>query len=580
MGVDADAARRELAAIGVNAAAEHPKTYAGRSLVTVPLRESMVGETRTTLLVLMASAALVLLIMCANLAGALLSRTIARRKEFAVRVALGAGRGRLVTQLLTESLLLSFMGGAAGLVLAGFALSMLRTFGVSALPPYADLSLDGGAVLATGLIALLTGLAFGVAPALYGARSHPQSVLREETRGNSESRKSRTFHGILVAAQIALSLSLLTGSGLLVRSLWTMASTPLGINPKGVLTVAVRLTGPEYDSPEARTRMFDQLEERARTLPGVTRVATTTDLPSPDMNRNSLEIEGVTLPVSDGPTFIAYASVSDDYFPTLQIPVVRGRTFTRSDVAGAQPVIVISETMEKRYWPNGNALGARIRISPHTSEQWGEVIGIVGDVRSDPASLSAEPMAYGSSRQDASRGGRTFLLRTPADPHALAAPFQRELTKLDRGLPVRDVATMEELLADVVAARKLPAVLITVFGGLALLLVSVGVYGMFASMAAAREREFGVRVALGSTPSAIAGLVVRQGAMWLGIGLIGGLAGVVVISGLVRELLYRVSRFDPLALGVAFGALLACGTFALLVPVRRAARVDPSSILR
>jgi predicted permease len=578
-GVTVEAAQRDLAAIGADQVREHPDAFLGFTVATEPLRDSMVGDTRTPLLVLMASAGLVLLITCANLASALLSRILSRRKEFAVRVALGAGRGRLVRQLLTESLVLALAGGLAGLLLAALGLAAVRNLALPALPAYAELSLDRGAVLVTMLLALCTGLAFGLAPALAAGRADLQGTLRDEARGTSESRRSRHLRGALVAGQIALCVSLLAGAGLLTRSLWRMATAPLGFDPEGVLTVSIQIPWPDDVTADRQARFYEQLEERLRSLPGVSNAGSASFLPTPQVDHNGLAIEGVTWPAATGQPFIAYTSVSDDYFRTLRIPLLRGRTFSAADRAETRQVIVISESMARRYWPGGGELGARIRLGPDQSAPWAEVIGVVGDVRNDPARPEPEPMTYASVRQDP-WGYRTFVLRTKGDPLSLVRPFQRELAALDPGVPVNRAVTLRALLAEGLAGRRLPVVLMAAFGVLALLLASVGVYAMFASMVAAREQELGVRVALGSSRRAIAGLVLRQGALWMAVGLAGGALGVVGVALLLRGLLYGVSPFDPVALAAAVLALLACAMAALIVPVRRATRVDPVRVLR
>jgi predicted permease len=578
-GVTVNAARQEVDALGAGLARQYPKTDGNRRFLTVPLRDAMVGDTRTPLLVLMASAALVLLITCANLAGALLSRTLSRRKEFAVRVALGADRGRLVRQLLTESLLLALGGAAAGLLLALLGLGALRRLALPVLPPYADLSLDAGAVLATLLAAVVTGVGFGLAPALTAGRSEPETPLREETRGASEGRRAGRLRGLLVAAQVALSLSLLVGAALLARSLWAMTATPLGFRPEGVLTARVELPATAYATPERRAALFRRLEERLAALPAVMGVASTTQIPSPTMSANALTIDGVPL-AGEGPTFIPYMAVSDDYFRTLGIRLLRGRTFGPQDGPHAPPAVVISETMARRYWPDRDPLGARVHVSPHTTGRWGIVVGIVADVLIDPALPAPTPMAYASNRQDFAWTGRDFVLRTGGDPLALVRPFQRELSAIDPALPLRDPRTLTSVVRERLAGRRLPVLLMTAFSALALLLASVGVYALFAGMAAAREREFGVRVALGSTRGAIAALVLRQGAGWMLAGLAGGALGIVVVTRLLRGLLYGVAPFDPLTLALASAVLLACAALALLVPVRRATRVDPIRVLR
>jgi predicted permease len=346
-----------------------------------------------------------------------------------------------------------------------------------------------------------------------------------------------------------------------------------------VLTVAVQVPSHAYDKADVRARFFDQLEERLRALPGVSGVASTGELPSPNMNRNGLSIEGVTWPTGEGQPFIAYQSVSDDYFRTLRIPLREGRTFGPQDRPGTTQKIVISEGMARRYWPKGGAVGARVRLGPNEVRPWMEVIGVVGDVRSDPARVQPEPMTYASSRQDA-WGTRALVLRTTRHPLSLVKPVERELAALDPAFAVHDAKPLADVVSDRLAGRRLPVVLMIAFGALALVLASVGVYAMFASMAAAREREFGVRVALGSSRAAIAGLVLRQGGVWMLAGLLAGAAGTVFVSRSIGELLYAVRPFDPIALGSAGAILGLCAAVALLVPVRRATKADPIAVLR
>jgi predicted permease len=571
-GLDVAAVRAEAAALPTHDVDGSPhENQVGVGVVS--LREAMVGDTRTPLLVLLASAALVLLITCANLAAALLSRGLSRRKEFAVRVALGAGRRRLVRQLLTESTMLALAGGAVGVLLAQTALSLLRGLAGPVLPAYADLSLDRGAVLVAAVLAFGTGLACGLVPALSVERLEAQDTLRDAPRGASEGRRPRRLRGLLVAGQMAVCASLLAGAGLLTRSLWEMATAPLGFDPAGVWTARVRLLPRDYPTLEARTRFHEQLRERLRSQPGVTAVAIANKAPTADNpRRDPLRLEGAPEETSH---MVAYASVSDDYFRTLRIPLRQGRTFDGSDRASGPGTAVVSESLARRHWPPGRAIGARILLGnvPVT------VVGVVGDVRNDLARPDAEPMAYRSHRQE-NTGIACVLLRTPADLRAFVATVEREVAALDPSLPVQRAAALTAAVGEGLAPRRLPALLITAFGVLALILASVGVYAMFAGMAAAREREFGVRRALGSSALAIAGLMLRQGAGWMAAGLAGGAFGVFLVVRLLRGWLYGVPPFDPIALGGALAILLACGTVALLIPVRRAARADPLAALR
>ena len=577
-GVTHEAARHEIAAISEELARDHPKTDGLFTLVALPLRDDLVGDMRTPLLVLTASAGLVLLITCANLAGALLSRTIARRKEFAVRMAIGAGRGRIIRQLLTESTLLAVTGGVLGLALAAIALAALRRMTLPAIPPYADLALDPGAVAVTSLLAILTGIMFGLAPALSIGHDDLEATLREESRAAGASAGSHRMRGLLVAGQIALCVSLLAGAGLLTRSLWALTSEPLGMQPDNVLTATIPLPGREYPTAASRLAFHQRLEERLRALPGVRGVAVTNSMPGNPQSHDGFRIEGVTWAPPNDQQFVLSVSVSDDYFRTLGIPLRRGRTFAATDRADGPPLVVISEAMARRYWPNGDALGARIGMGPDPRSPLMEVIGIVGDVRNGPMQRSPEPMAYASIRRDP--WTNILLVRTTGDPLAMLRPVERVVAELDPGLPVHHPTTLRALLSDGLAGRRIPVLLMTSFGALALALASVGIYAMFAAMAAAREREFSVRVALGATPRAIAGLVIRHGIIWMAMGLALGAIGVFAVTRLLRGLLYGVSRFDPAALGVAVLLLIACAAVALLVPVRRATRVDPTAVLR
>jgi putative ABC transport system permease protein len=570
-------AEREVAHIWADLVSKYPEDNRSLNVTTTPLRDAMAGDTRTPLVLLMASATLVLLIACANLAGALLSRSISRHKEFAIRVALGAGRLRLVRQLLTESTILALAGGAAGVLLAIAMLSLVRNLAPSALPPYADLSLDSGAMIVTALIAVCTGLGFGVLPAFAVERLDSRRILRDGTRGTSEARRSRHLRGALVAAQIALCAGLLAGAGLLTHSLWKMTTAPLGFDPAGVLTAAIRLPSHDYPTPQVRVQFLEQLTNQLQVLPGVDSIAVAESIPTAVRRRVGVAIES-SQPKTAQP-FVLFAAVSDDYFRTLRIPLRQGRTFDPQDRLGAPQTVVVSESMARRYWPLDRAIGARIRLGANPSSPLRTVIGIVGDVRNDPTRPEAEPMAYMSTRQTTAPFVR-LLIRTDGDPLALARPVEHALAALDRGVSLDQAMTLRAQIGEEFAARRLPAMLMVVFAALTLLLASVGVYGMFTSMAVAREQEFGIRMALGSRPGAIVALMLRQGAGWMAMGLAAGMFGIMVVVRLLRNLLYGVQPFDPIALGGAVAILVGCATIALLIPAHHATRVDPMVALR
>jgi predicted permease len=492
-------------------------------------------------------------------------------------VALGAGRLRLVRQLLTESTILALAGGAAGVLLANAMLSLVRNLAPSVLPAYADLSLDSGAMMVTAIIAVCTGLGFGVAPAFAVDRLDAQRILRDAPRGTSEGRRSRRLRGALVAAQVALCAGLLAGAGLLTRSLWKMTTAPLGFDPAGVFTAAIRLPSHAYPTPEARVQFLEQLTDRLRVLAGVDTVATAESVPTAVLRRVGFTIEGAA--PKTGQPFVLFATVSDDYFRTLRIPLRQGRTFDAQDRLGVPQTVVLSESMARRYWPPDRAIGARIRLGANPSSPLRTVIGIVGDVRNDPSRPDAEPMVYMSSRQSATPVVRV-LIRTHGDPMALVKPVEHEVAALDRGLPLDQTMTLRARIGEGFAARRLPVMLMVGFAALTLLLASVGIYGMFASMGVAREQEFGIRMALGSRPAAIVALMLRQGAGWMAMGLAAGLFGIMVVVRLLRNLLYGVQPFDPIALGGAVAILVGCATIALLIPVHHATRVDPMVALR
>jgi predicted permease len=575
-GVSQETAQSEVERIWGALVREYPADNGTLHAGAMSLRDAMVGDTRTPLLVLMASASLVLFITCANLAATMLSRALSRRKEFAVRAALGAGRFRLARQLVTESTVLALASGAAGALLAMLALDRVRDLAGRTLPVYADPSLDWGAMLVTAGLALGTGVVFGIAPAMTLGRDN-QGTLQEESRGSSDSRHSRTLRGALVAAQLALCVSLLVGAGLLTRSLWAMAGASLGFEPEHVLTGFVQLPARDYAEPQTRALFRQQFEERVGALPGVESVAMATSIPTAVRQRAGVTLEGT--PSTQAQPFVLATVVSDRYFETLRIPLRQGRIFDPRDRPDSPRAAVISEAMARRFWPNGEAIGKRLRLGPDPNSPLIDVVGIVGDVRNDRARADAEPMVYGSTRQNPPTL-LMFLVRTQGDPLALVKPIERELAALDRGLPLQRVTTLPTVLGAGLADRRLPVVLMTAFGALALLLASVGVYSLFANMTASREREFGVRMALGARPGAIAALVLRQGSRWIAAGLIVGAFGIVFVVRLVRDLLYGVSPFDPLTVGGAVAILVTCAALALLIPLRRATRVDAATALR
>ena len=576
-GVTAQSASHELTALASDMAREHPESDGAFELVSLPLRDDMMGDTRSPLLIVMASAGLVLLLTCVNVASALLSRTLSRRREFAVRTAIGAGGWRLVRQLVTESSLLAVAGGVVGVGIASLALALAR----GALPPYATPSLDMGVLAFAIGLALITGVLFGLAPAISIGRVSTHDVLQAATRSATETRRSRQMRGLLVAGQIALSVSLLAGAGLLARSLWEMTTTPLGFEPNGVLTVPLQLSFGTYRTRVQRAQFIDRIEQRLQGVPGVASFATVSSLPPRQLGRSNFVIEGTAWPPGVEPVVRPIAS-TEGYFRTMRIPIRRGRTFAASDRSDSAAVAVISESMARRFWPNGNAIGTRIRVGINRGEPWRRIVGIVGDVRSDPTLHDLEPTVY---TNDVGTG--SLIVRVACapnertcDPMALQPTIRRLVAELDPSVPTNRMTTLASQVSGGLAGARLPVALMVAFGALALLLASVGVYAMFAAMAVAREREFAVRMALGSSRSAVAGLVIRQAALWMTIGLAVGAVGVFGVIRSVRAMLFSVSPFDSIALGGAVVLLVVFAAAALVVPIRRAATIDPIASLR
>jgi putative ABC transport system permease protein len=483
-----------------------------------------------------------------------------------------------VRQLLAESVLLSVAGGVAGLLLAYAGLAALRDANIDALPHYADLSLDTGAIAFTFLLALATGAVFGLSPALSVGRAEPQAVLRDESRGATGGRASGRLRGALVAGQVALSLSLLVGAGLLTRSLWLMASAPLGFDADDALSFSVQLSGERYGTVQSHIAYRDEMSLRLAALPGVTGVAITSFLPTRVDNSNGVVVVGAERAPDDAVPFVLTSNVSESFFETLGIAVVQGRSFTAADDLDAPPVAMVSETMARRFWPEGNAVGARIRVGPNPDADPIEVIGIVRDVRTDLTETEPEPMLYTPLRQG--WWGSTYVVRTAGDPLLLVNDIRRQLTTYDATVPMANVTTLKEVIDEGLAGQRLPMLLMLSFAALALLLACIGIYALFANMAAARETEFGVRMALGASRGAVATLILRQGALWMTIGLAGGAFGIYAVSRALRTLIFGIAPLDWPSIAAAVGALLIAAAVALAIPVWRATHADPLSAMR
>jgi putative ABC transport system permease protein len=580
-GVTQQQAQAEMDAIAARLEAQYPQFNKGWGVELVALREQFSGNARPALWVLFAAAGFLLLIACANVANLLLARGASRQKEIAVRTALGAGRWRVIRQLITESLLLAFVGGAAGVVLAWWGVDLL-----AALSPRDLLDLGGVRlslpVLGFSLgVTVLTGVVFGLAPAIEATRLDTGETLKEGGRSGTAGRRGSRLRAVFVVAEVALALVLLVGAGLMIRSFVRLQSVSPGFDSAGLLTMRVVLPNSSYPEEHQRITFFKQAVERLGNLPGVEAAGAASFLPMTGMAAaTSFAIDGRPSPEAGAERPGCDVRVTDmNFFRTMRIPLLRGRTYDERETTEARRVLVINEALARKYFPGEDPLGKRLVVNMSNEPQPTEIIGIVADVKHRGLDAGAEPTVY-MPHPELSYNGMSLVMRTKGDPQALAASAQREIQAIDPEQPVADVRTMEQWLAESVARARFSAMLLGVFAVLALLLATVGIYGVISYTVTQRTHELGIRVALGAQRSDVLRLVIGQGLALAGVGVALGLVGAFALTRLVRSLLYEVSATDPLtyvglSLFLLLVALLAC-----YLPARRATRVDPMQALR
>jgi predicted permease len=552
-----------------------------RSISLVPESEARVMPSfRTPLVIFMALlmtvVGLVLLIACANVANLLLARAAARRKEIAIRLSLGASRGRLIRQLLTESVLLSALGGIGGLLLAAWGANALMTFKPPVpVPLDIDLSIDWRVLGFTIGVSLLTGVLFGLAPALAASRSDLVTSLKDDS--GAVGRGRGRLRGAFVVVQVALSLLLLIGSGLFLRSLRNASSIDPGFDADNLLIMTMDLQLQGYNEPTGRNFIKSMLE-RVRALPGVEAASITGELPlGMGVSRRGVTIEGYT-PQPGESTEIHSSSISPGYIETLRIPVLRGRSFNEDDRVGSPGVLMINEAFARRYWPGQEAIGKRIQMGDSSSPNL-EVIGVVKDGKYVTLGEEATPYFYMNLAQRY-EPGPTLVIRTRGNPLDHFSAVRNEIAVLDKSLPLFDVKTMRQHLALALLPARLAGSVLGIFGLVALILAASGIYGVMAYSVAQRTREVGIRMALGARSVDVLSMIVRQGMKLVGIGLGIGLTGAIALTHLMASLLYGISPTDPLTF-VAISLLLsAVALLACYLPARRATKVDPSVALR
>ena len=551
------------------------------SVVVNPLLEETVGNIKTALWILMGAVGFVLLIACANVANLLMVRASAREKEIAIRTALGAGRGRLVRQLLTESILLGMAGGIAGLLLARWGLRALIALSSASFPRVAGTTIDWQVLAFTMLISIGTGVVFGIVPALQASRNATHESLKEGGRTSMGGASSQRVRRSLVIAEIALSLVLLVGAGLLMKSFLRLQEVDPGFRAEGVLTMRLSLPAEEYRQPALQREFYRELLRRVRTLPGIQAAGAVSALPlSGNGSSGTTTVDTSAVPAENTTPEADWRVVMPGYFEALGIPLLRGRYFDERDTETSQPVAIIDETMAKTYWPDEDPIGKRIRRGGRQSTRpWSSIVGVVKHVRYRSLEAQSRVQLYWPEAQGPT-SDLSLTVRTSGDPMSLSTAVQKQVQAVDPDQPVYRVRTMREMMSESIARRRLAMLFLSIFAGAALALAVVGIYGITSYSVAQRSQEMGVRMALGASRSTILRLVLGQSLLLTAIGVALGLAGSLVLTHLMSSLLFNVTSTDPVtfalvALVLAFAAILAA-----YIPGWRATRVDPMVALR
>jgi putative ABC transport system permease protein len=581
-GVSLQQAQAEMTTIATRLQQQYPETNTGIGAVVTPLHEHLVGDIRPALLILLGAVAFVLLIACANVANLLLARAAVRQKEIALRLALGASRTRMTRQFLTESVLLSALGGSVGLLFSVVGLNLLKRFIPPNISQVQAIGIDARVLVFTLLISIATGLLFGLAPAVQMANSDLNDTLKETGRDSAAGRHGNRIRGFLIISEVAVSFLLLIGAGLLINSFIHLRHVDPGFRSEKLLTMKIVLPETRYPDKQGRSLFYDELLRRIETLPGVVTAAVATDLPLTNTgNSLGIAMEGRADPAPDRMPIIITRVVSPGYFKTMSIPLLDGRVFTEGDKSDSPPVVIISETMARRFWPNEDPLGKRIKVGRSTSSRpWLTVIGVVKDVRQYELIIEPKPQMYVSYQQAEFFEPRALVIRANFDPLSLAGTVRQTVWEIDKDQPVSDISTMEEVIADSVARQRFSMWLLGIFAGLALVLAAVGIYGVMSYSVAQRTREIGIRMALGAQRSDVLKMTIGGGLRLVLMGAAIGLVAALVLTRVMSSLLFGVSPTDPLTFVSISIVLISVAVLASYVPALRATRVDPMFALR
>jgi putative ABC transport system permease protein len=579
-GIGEEQARSEMIAIAGRLALQYPDANTGWGVKVMPLLEFTVRSVKPALLVLLGAVAFVLLIACANVANLLLARATGRRKEIAIRAAMGAGRSRIVRQLLTESALLAFIGGTAGLLLAKWGMDLLLKLAPQDLPRMRDVSLDGRALAFTAAITLLTGVIFGLVPALQTSKPNLNETIKDAGRGSTEGARRQLVRSALVMAEVASALVLLVGAGLLIKSFWRLLEVDPGFNPNNALTVSVVLPRSKYTEDGRQVAFFQQLLENIKGMPGVQAAGASNVLPLADDFVLGFEIQGrPPLPPGAGQSTNFY-SVSADYFKAMGIPLRRGRLITEQDTINSPKVAVINETMAKKVFPDEDPIGKRMTFGrADNNPEWYEIVGVVGDVKQYGLDQTTTLQTYEPYTQQ-TFPYMTLVARTTGDPAALTSAIRNAVLQLDKEQPVSNVRMLDKYVSTSIAQQRFSMLLLGVFAAVALALAAVGIYGVLSYAVTQRAHEIGIRMALGAGRGDVLRLVVGQGMRLTlaGVGL--GLVAAFALTRLMVTMLFAVSVTDPLTYSSIALLLSAIALLACWVPARRATKIDPMIALR
>ena len=574
-GVQIPQARAEIQAMTTSLENQH------FNFNVLPVNDYIVGDVRPALVALLVAVTLVLLIAAVNVANLTLVRAASRVKEISIRTALGASRGRIVRRLLTESLLLAIAGGSLGTLCAVWGVSLLIKLAPENLPRLHEIRIDAFVLWWTALISLLTGVVFGLAPAWQSSRLNLNEALRDGGRSTTESAGKRRWRNLFVITELALAVMLVTGAGLLIKSLWRLQQVDLGINAERVLTMQVVLRGQRYEKPEHARVFNSRLVEQTRSLPGVRAAAVSNSLPPDETDFSSnFTIQGQTVAANEEPQIAYFTKVSPEYFQALGIPLRSGRTFTGADSANAPQVALINETFQRRFFPGEDPIGKRLNLGSDKEPDWNQIVGVVGDVKYNGVADDVQPALYLAAQQ-APIWGMSLVIKTDVtDPLSLTAAVRNEIRQIDPDLPVTEVSTMEQRLSRAMAQPRFRTSLIALFAAVALVLACIGIYGVISYSVAQRTHEIGIRMALGAQKGDVLGMVIRQALVLAVTGVALGLIASLALTSLMTKLLFGVKATDP-ATFVATAALLAAtALLASYLPARRATKVDPLVALR